>query len=458
MRLSLLTPLSLRLLFAAALAVPGAAALADPVYNVTVVAGLGSSAADINRYGDVVGSVTSAGNTHAFAYTGGGYTDLGTLGGLNSFANAINDAGQVVGGASTLGGDTHAFVYSGGSLLDLGTLGGNSSVAYDINNHGVIVGSAATPDSPDNYYRQAFRYESGTMTGLGTLPGGAGSDAYAINNHGLIGGSSFQGEITMPEYPFYAVLFQGGSVYPIGASPLGDSAIYGLNDLGQAVGGIPDSSILHGSHAFLYEHGVITDIGFLDARFDDSIAWDINKLGQVVGTSAVLLTESTYGYHGFLYDKDGGMIDLNSLIDPASGWVITNASGINGSQQIAATACRGGVLGDCYAVRLDLVAAVPEPESWAMLLFGLGALGLRRVRPLHSQNKSDAIFVATRKSDIVRNATAGPDVARLLPSAGAPGRNQPDSCTSSPKPVSSCLRAPSPPASAPNRTATISRP
>lgn len=374
MRLSHLT----RLLFAAALAVPGAAALADPMYNVTVVAGLGSSAADINRYGDVVGSFTSAGNTHAFAYTGGGFADLGTLGGLNSFANAINDVGQVVGGASTLGGDTHAFVFSGSSLLDLGTLGGNSSVAYDINNHGVIVGSAGT--SGASYYPEAFRYESGTMTGLGTLPGGAGSDAYAINNHGLIGGSSFQGEVTMPEYPFYAVLFQGGSVNPIGASPLGDSAIYGLNDLGQAVGGIPASTIVHASHAFLYEHGVITDIGFLDARFDDSIAWDINKLGQVVGTSAVQLTESTYGYHGFLYDKDGGMVDLNSLIDPASGWVITNASGINGSQQIAATACRGGVLGDCYAVRLDLVPAVPEPESWAMLLFGLGALGLRRVR------------------------------------------------------------------------------
>jgi probable HAF family extracellular repeat protein len=367
-------------LFAATLALPGAAALADPLYNVTVIGGAGSTATDINRYGDVVGSITSGGVTHAFAYTGGSYADLGTLGGLNSVANAINDYGLVVGGASTASGSTHAFVFSGGSLHDLGTLGGNGSVAWDINNHGVIVGSANTAADPGSYFQQAFRYEGGTMTGLGTLPGGAGSDAYAINNKGLIGGSSYQGEITVPEYPFYAVQFRGGGVDPIGAPELGNSAIYAYNDLGQAVGGIPTSSLTHGSHAFLYQGGVITDLGALDAFFDDSIAWDINKHGQIVGASAVLLPSDTYTYHGFLYGGAGGMVDLNTLIDPASGWEITDAHGINGAQQIAATACRGGIGGDCYAVRLDLVSAVPEPGSWAMLVFGLGALSLRRVR------------------------------------------------------------------------------
>src|SRR5262245_3073785 len=40
-------------------------------------------------------------------------TDLGTIGGSQSVANAINASGQVVGYSLTSGGDTHAFLYSG---------------------------------------------------------------------------------------------------------------------------------------------------------------------------------------------------------------------------------------------------------------------------------------------------------------------------------------------------------
>jgi uncharacterized protein (TIGR03382 family) len=36
----------------------------------------------------------------------------------------------------------------------------------------------------------------------------------------------------------------------------------------------------------------------------------------------------------------------------------------------------------CYAVRLDLVSAVPEPGSFAMCFAGLALLGLMRRRSL----------------------------------------------------------------------------
>jgi len=370
-----------RLILSAALALPGAAALADPLYSITLLGGTGSSASDINRWGDVVGSITSAGVTHGFLNAGGTYTDLGTLGGSNSIANGINDSGQIVGGSDNGAGQFHAFTYSSGKMSDLGTLRGDRSEAFAINNHGVIVGDAQNGDPATMSFSQAFSYAGGSMSALGTLPGGLGSTAYAMNDKGAIGGSSFEGPFSLPEYPFYAVTFSGGAAHSIGAPDLGDSAIYGLNDDDLAVGGIPTSTIPHASHAFLYDHGTITDLGVLDPTSDDSIARDINNLRQIVGTSAVMIDPEHYGYHGFLW-TGAGLVDLNTLIDPSSGWVITSANAINDAQQIAATACYGGFGGDCRAVRLDLISAVPEPERWAMLALGLGLAGvLRRVRP-----------------------------------------------------------------------------
>ena len=53
-------------------------------------------------------------------------TDIGTLGGANTDARGINDAGQVVGCSDTAGGTSHAFITGpdGMGMRDLGTLGG----------------------------------------------------------------------------------------------------------------------------------------------------------------------------------------------------------------------------------------------------------------------------------------------------------------------------------------------
>ncbi|MGA2032058.1 MAG: hypothetical protein ABSG68_07380 [Thermoguttaceae bacterium] len=70
----------------------------------------------------------------SFLYT---VTDLGTFGGTISYAEGINDSGQVVGEAQTSDyGPYHAFLYSGGSMQDLGTLGGADSWASGAANIG----------------------------------------------------------------------------------------------------------------------------------------------------------------------------------------------------------------------------------------------------------------------------------------------------------------------------------
>jgi len=355
------------------------AALADPLYAVTVLGAAGSSAAGINSAGAVVGQFANGDASHAFVYGAGGFLDLGTLGGAGSAANGINDSGAIVGWADTGAGQSHAFLYANGAMSDLGTLGGAGSVAWAINNGGVIVGSASNGSEPVPYYQQAFSYSNGTMQNLGTLPGGLGSDAYTINGHGMISGSSYQGPETVPEYPRHATAFGNGTVTEI--APLVNGVVYGINDLDQMVGRVGQ---FFGTRAFLYANGVATELPVLDALIGAGQANDINNLGQVVGGSGVMVSDSQWNYHGFLYNADGSLRDLNALIDPATGWEITDATGINDAGQIAGTACKGT---ECFAVRLDLVSAVPEPGTWAMLtgallLFSLRGLhGLRRRRP-----------------------------------------------------------------------------
>jgi probable HAF family extracellular repeat protein len=111
-------------------------------------------------------------------------TDLGTLpGGASSQAYGINASGQVVGQAANASGNTHAFLYSGGVMSDLGTLGGPYSYARGINDSGQIVGWSylTTAFSPQH----AFLYTSGgSMTDLG-VPSGY-TDSFAV---GIIPGA-----------------------------------------------------------------------------------------------------------------------------------------------------------------------------------------------------------------------------------------------------------------------------
>jgi probable HAF family extracellular repeat protein len=373
------TRYSQRLLAAAALAASLLSApplaLADPRYAVTTVAGAGSWANDLNNAGQVVGYLQTGSASHAFVYTSGVLNDIGTLGGNDSGANAINDLGQVVGNSSTAGGAFSGFLYSGGVMTALNAA--PYMQAFGINNSGTIVGSMFVT-TPEDSYRHAYTLTpGGTLTDLGTLSYGDGSVGIAINSSGVVVGAAanmFNGAPNYPEDPF---IYQGGVMTGLGNLGGPWSAALSVNDLGQVVGYLGIDSLpgnpgeLYPTTAFLYAGGTMNIIGGL---FTDgvSIASDINNLGQVVGSA-----RGPDGglSHAFLYEN-GVLTDLNALIDPASGWTITDAAAINDVQQIAATACRAGV---CQAIRLDLVSAVPEPSMFALMAGGL-ALCLARGR------------------------------------------------------------------------------
>ena len=80
--------------------------------------------------------------------------------------------------------------------IDLGTLPNpltNTSYATGINNRRQVVGISYVRTSPDRKTGRAFLWTDGTMSDLGTLPGGTTSVASGINNRGDIVGSSDNG-------------------------------------------------------------------------------------------------------------------------------------------------------------------------------------------------------------------------------------------------------------------------
>jgi probable HAF family extracellular repeat protein len=110
-------------------------------------------------------------------------TDLGSLTGAFSVAQAINDKGVVVGWSNAGFNIDHAFLYAAGVMTDLGTLTGQgSSGAYGINNAGQVVGWSEVA----NKETRGILYADGTMVDLDGLVDPASGwtiqSAYAIND------------------------------------------------------------------------------------------------------------------------------------------------------------------------------------------------------------------------------------------------------------------------------------
>ena len=133
---------------------------------------------------------------------------------------------------------------------------------------------------------------------------------------------------------------------------------FGISNNGQVVG---EANIGSGNiHAFLYNNGVMTDLGTLGGS--NSYADGINNSGQVVGEAYT----PSGSPHAFVY-SNGIMTDLNSLIT-TSGWTLEEATGINDNGQIC---------GDGYtAGRLDAFLLTPVPEPSSFILLGIGAISL----------------------------------------------------------------------------------
>jgi len=99
-----------------------------------------------NAHGEFAGEVDTrgpggTGALHAARWQDTALEDLGTLGGSLSFARDINESGQIVGGATMAGEQMRAFVWSSGAMRALEVPPGSSSCyAQAISEAGEVVG------------------------------------------------------------------------------------------------------------------------------------------------------------------------------------------------------------------------------------------------------------------------------------------------------------------------------
>jgi probable HAF family extracellular repeat protein len=319
------------------------------------------------------------------------FVDLGTLGGDTSFARSINHQRQITGNAQTDPANPsprlNAFLWNppAGPMINLGVLAGsnNFSRGYAINDSGVIVGES------DNNLSQAFRWEQGTgMTGLLRLAGdNFRGIAHGIDNFGVIVGISGNGTTSRPTRwnaagepmdlgsldglttsfgrawgannygtavgitatgigtTSQATMWSGVNIINLGSfEPLSRSEAFAVNDahiaVGAAVNGVtPSNTPIRRAARWVVVGGTpnIQDLGSLGKTFSEAL--DINNSGQIVGFATDIsgLPQVAWMWHY------GTMHDLNQLVTPPPGWVLTSAQSINNRGDIVGFGQLNGV-------------------------------------------------------------------------------------------------------------------
>jgi len=197
-----------------------------------------------------------------------------------------------------------------------------------------------------------FRWQKGVLTDLGALSGGFNSAVSGINARGWIAGFSQNGVIdpvtTLPST--HAVLWKNRK--PIDLGTLGgyvSNAVY-VNDGGQVVGfatfdAIPDPFSPFGAsvHTFLWENGVMRDVGTLGGPDSLPSAGGINQRNGLVAGLSYINSIPNPGtgiptVDPFLWNN-GTMTDLGTL-----GGTIGSASLANNRGQVAGVSDLAGDL------------------------------------------------------------------------------------------------------------------
>ena len=284
-----------------------------------------STAYDINASGTVVGESTDNDfRTLAFIWrreTGMSALDRSCPTPSSSRANAINDAGWVVGQSSG-----RAVLWKPGECATYLLPEYAYSMAWDVNNDGVIVGAYRTVGNDDH----PFRWANGKSVDLESVDGST-STAFAINNSGLIVGTERTPSTVVDDAVSWnpaGVRTRLGIDKTLGYLGLARS----VNDRGEIAGYYHPFDLLLSTSAFVWRPGQgATSVASRAAAFG------INNNGQIVGLfrsldAAPVLWDPTLGTVAL--PGLGGLRGTAYAISDA-GWIVGYSEHTNGFSRAA---------------------------------------------------------------------------------------------------------------------------
>ncbi len=238
-----------------------------------------------NARGDVVGYFAAGGTRRAFVLAGGAVTEPGTLGGSDSAATLVNDAGLVAGESRTANGSPHGFVLAG-TLHDIGGLGGGETFPFAISGSGLLTGESQLAAEQFTSHAFVWNPQTSGMSDVGTL-GGLYSRGQTVDDSGFVAGFS---TLVPSDEKVHAFTWDGSTLTDLGSAPgLPWSAVTGRNSAGAMVGNIYDvpspTAKSFEIHAFVYANGSIIDLNSVtQSRRVLRTALGIDEQGRILCT------------------------------------------------------------------------------------------------------------------------------------------------------------------------------
>lgn len=303
---------------------------------------------------------------------------------LGGSAKAINNQNQVVGSINN-----HAFFWDNGVLVDLGM--GENSIARDINDNGLIIGDKVITGSSG--IDEAFLWKAGNTS---TFLARRTVEGLVINNNeqALVKNAS-------RNFDAYGYLVENGVSKEVEVNTYNTNFpfkpfvnVADMNNSGQVVGTLYDTSASTGNEGFLWKNGSNISLG------DDFFPSAINDSGQIIGRNssresviyengvftafgdsfnALALNNSGQivgvGPDGFKIWENGTATNLNDLLDGSvAGWTISQVTDFNDNGWITGNATND-LTGDNHMFVLSPTTQVsPVPEANTFVLVGFGLL------------------------------------------------------------------------------------